>query len=275
MKVRYPQLHDRDWLAARFTEGMTQTEIGRLLGCDQSSVSHAALNLGLRRKGPARERISRSVLKAMIDAGERRVDMAAALGVSLDTLQTDIAFHGLQTICPVRIAHTLTRERLTELFADPAVKTAEVARALDCSVPTVNHALARAGLSEWVQTRRREHRIATRAEQERQRKIEAARQREEATETQRAWLEEQFAAGRSLRQIAADIGYDYSSISIMAKRYGLKPSGSTSKLTDSDVKIIRRRLADGDTKVAVAADFGVSTWTIKEIAHRRTWKHVA
>lgn len=42
-------------------------------------------------------------------------------------------------------------------------------------------------------------------------------------------------------------------------------------LTESDVRVVRERLASGDTQKAVAKDFSVSRHTINAIANRRSW----
>lgn len=48
------------------------------------------------------------------------------------------------------------------------------------------------------------------------------------------------------------------------------------KLTEEDVRTIRRRLALGKKNrlCAIAKDYGVSPQTIDQIANRRTWGHV-
>lgn len=45
-------------------------------------------------------------------------------------------------------------------------------------------------------------------------------------------------------------------------------------LTDSDVKAIRSRFADGDGQNSLAAEFNVSRTCISAIVTRRTWKHI-
>ena len=47
------------------------------------------------------------------------------------------------------------------------------------------------------------------------------------------------------------------------------------KLTDDNVREIRRRLADGETHKAIAATFGVSYGKIGHIASGRNWRHVS
>jgi hypothetical protein len=48
----------------------------------------------------------------------------------------------------------------------------------------------------------------------------------------------------------------------------------SSKLTEADVIMIRDRIGRGDTKMAVAADYGVSAPTIRAIVTGKTWTHV-
>lgn len=47
-----------------------------------------------------------------------------------------------------------------------------------------------------------------------------------------------------------------------------------SKLTAEKVRLIRQRLARGETPVMIAPDFGVGRGTIRAIAEGRSWKHV-
>lgn len=48
-----------------------------------------------------------------------------------------------------------------------------------------------------------------------------------------------------------------------------------SKLTEDDVRKIRRACASGETHRALAAEFGVSASAIGEIARHVQWRHVA
>lgn len=47
------------------------------------------------------------------------------------------------------------------------------------------------------------------------------------------------------------------------------------KLTAEDVREIRRRIAGGEVKRRLAAEFGVTPTAIQAVASRRSWKHVA
>lgn len=47
------------------------------------------------------------------------------------------------------------------------------------------------------------------------------------------------------------------------------------KLTDDDVRVIRRRLASGETHTRIAADFKVAQSQISAINTGRQWRHVA
>jgi hypothetical protein len=47
------------------------------------------------------------------------------------------------------------------------------------------------------------------------------------------------------------------------------------KLTEADIPVIRARIATGEAKRWVAADYGVSDCLIGLIARRRAWRHVA
>lgn len=62
-----------------------------------------------------------------------------------------------------------------------------------------------------------------------------------------------------------------------AKAHGTAPIGSRhgmSRLTESDVVEIRRRLGAGDTQQAISVAFGVSHGTIGDVAQLRTWFHM-
>jgi len=47
------------------------------------------------------------------------------------------------------------------------------------------------------------------------------------------------------------------------------------KLTEEDIRDIRRRAGKGKSQRALAREYGVSEGTIWGIIHRKTWKHVA
>lgn len=51
-------------------------------------------------------------------------------------------------------------------------------------------------------------------------------------------------------------------------------SHATAKLTEADVREIRRRLSESETQIAVARDFGISQTSVSGIALGKTWKHV-
>ena len=57
-------------------------------------------------------------------------------------------------------------------------------------------------------------------------------------------------------------------------RYRRGSGSKLSKLTEDDVRQIRRRAADGASHVALAAMYGVSQSTISRVVHGRSWKHV-
>ena len=46
------------------------------------------------------------------------------------------------------------------------------------------------------------------------------------------------------------------------------------KLTEADVREIRRRVADGATRKEVSREFGIKAATVRQIVRRETWKHV-
>lgn len=51
-----------------------------------------------------------------------------------------------------------------------------------------------------------------------------------------------------------------------------KPGATNSKLTLEKAQEIRRRAADGESKTAIAKDFGVIRWTIWAICAGKLWK---
>lgn len=60
-------------------------------------------------------------------------------------------------------------------------------------------------------------------------------------------------------------------------RHGRRPRGSShgnAKLTEADVRVIKRRLAAGDRQQDIADDLGVSKSAIGWIARGQTWAHV-
>lgn len=50
---------------------------------------------------------------------------------------------------------------------------------------------------------------------------------------------------------------------------------SQAKLTDEDVLAIRRRTSSGEQQGVVAKDYGVSTATVCNIHHRKSWTHLS
>lgn len=49
---------------------------------------------------------------------------------------------------------------------------------------------------------------------------------------------------------------------------------NTTKLTEVEVKAIRRRAANGESRKALAEEYGVNVCTINCIIRRQTWKHI-
>lgn len=63
----------------------------------------------------------------------------------------------------------------------------------------------------------------------------------------------------------------------LASTRGIRPVGEDhyfSKLSDDDVREIRRRLQEGETCKRIAEDYPVSWGNIAAIKRRKTWKHV-
>ena len=62
-----------------------------------------------------------------------------------------------------------------------------------------------------------------------------------------------------------------------SKNRGNRPKGSThgrAKLTESDIPVIRERLANDDSGASIARDYGVSQSAINRIKLGKTWGHV-
>jgi len=53
---------------------------------------------------------------------------------------------------------------------------------------------------------------------------------------------------------------------------GLSPSA---KLHETDIPVIRKRIANGEECYAIARDYGVKGESILHIRHNRTWRHVS
>ena len=47
-----------------------------------------------------------------------------------------------------------------------------------------------------------------------------------------------------------------------------------SKLTEEDVRAIRRRAEKGERQKDLAQEFGLRPWSVSDIVRRRNWKHV-
>ena len=59
--------------------------------------------------------------------------------------------------------------------------------------------------------------------------------------------------------------------------HGIFGKGEThpnAKLTENDVREIRRRYESGETQISLASEYKVSQSTIRDVMHRRSWKHV-
>lgn len=59
---------------------------------------------------------------------------------------------------------------------------------------------------------------------------------------------------------------------VLKKAIGSKHHGA--KLTEADIPEIRRRWDEGESRVAIARDFGVTPQSIRGIGIRKTWRHV-
>lgn len=46
-------------------------------------------------------------------------------------------------------------------------------------------------------------------------------------------------------------------------------------LTEALVRELRKRVAAGETRAVLAAEYGVTKQTIRDVSERRSWKHVA
>ena len=63
----------------------------------------------------------------------------------------------------------------------------------------------------------------------------------------------------------------------MRKNPGLIPKGEVrgnAKLTDADIPLIRKLLADGRTQIAIAGQFGVCRAVVGQIHRKEIWTHV-
>ena len=72
------------------------------------------------------------------------------------------------------------------------------------------------------------------------------------------------------------LGTQADNLADMARK-GRQAKGDThgnSKLAETDVVAIKKRLANGESQTAIAADYGVSDSRISEIKKGKTWRHM-
>jgi hypothetical protein len=117
----FPELHDADWLRARYVnEGLQQSEIAALIGCATASVGHALKRLGV----TAKERSEPEPIRRFVPLASRIVCNGRGGGVNLaadvaaDELARRVA-EGLTDLAELtRLAGELPRERLWALVVD-------------------------------------------------------------------------------------------------------------------------------------------------------------
>lgn len=49
---------------------------------------------------------------------------------------------------------------------------------------------------------------------------------------------------------------------------------ASAKLTEDQVREIRRRVKNGERQKDIAKEYGLQQWSISDIVRRRNWKHV-
>lgn len=85
--------------------------------------------------------------------------------------------------------------------------------------------------------------------------------------------------GNPANNHVSNLRYDTPSGNLNDRRHhGTHPEGERhgrSKLTDANVREIRRRYASGESAAVIACDFGVHRSTARRIATGEKWQHVA
>jgi hypothetical protein len=74
---------------------------------------------------------------------------------------------------------------------------------------------------------------------------------------------------------------DDEALDVIARRYFRPPrrvargeGHANAKLTEAQVREVRRRAAAGEDAEKLARETGVHPWTIRLVISRKTWKHV-
>lgn len=113
------------------------------------------------------------------------------------------------------------------------------------------------------------------------------------TEADVLTIREQYAAGVSQRALALKFSTHFGNIHAIIKRkswvhvggpsasdtrpttYAKGERNSNARLTPESVRNLRRRFAMGETKTALAREYGVSFPTVAAVVEGRAWRHVA
>jgi group I intron endonuclease len=103
-----------------------------------------------------------------------------------------------------------------------------------------------------------------------------------STEELDAACVQMYQNGATARGIGKHFGIDHKSVTArlrrlgvtVEKRYAKGEQRPDSKLSEEEVRNIRRRLSQGSKSGSLAKEYGVSTSVISEIKSRKTWKHL-
>lgn len=140
--MKYPRLHDPEWVAARLRDGATQTEIAAEVGCDPSTVSKLVERHGLRHLMGIPEPLPAADILEANDAGESAAAIARRFGVGAGRVRTVLLAHG-RTRPAVRPAELDDRRWLVGRHHGRRMTLTAIAVELGCDTQTVSRAMRR------------------------------------------------------------------------------------------------------------------------------------
>lgn len=80
------------------------------------------------------------------------------------------------------------------------------------------------------------------------------------------WLRAQFDAGRTIADVAAELGVHPGTVTHARRRFGIAPTRAQRRTVD--VEVVRRRLAAGESMGAIGRALGHSSSAISKVAKR-------
>jgi transposase-like protein len=94
-RVKRPELHDGEWLRAKFDAGRTIAEVAAELGVHPDSVTHARRRFGIAPTRAPRRRVDVAEVRHRLEAGESMGTIGRALGHSSSAISKVAHRHGL------------------------------------------------------------------------------------------------------------------------------------------------------------------------------------